>query len=221
MDFYKDQFFHIYNQGNNQEDVFFSEENYKFFFWKMRAYLPPFGKLISWCLMPNHFHWLFYVEKTELYRKEALKHIDAVEYQRRILKYGENAKRVERNLFRRSDKDLYTINEAIGDLLKGYAKAINYSRNRSGSLFRQECKAKDGWIDEFITLKNKGQDDYRFRIGSSYAYQCLCYIHENPVEAGLTQRAQDHAWSSAALYFENKDDPYFDLTIGRNLLKFN
>ncbi|MEM1327726.1 MAG: hypothetical protein AAGI23_17325 [Bacteroidota bacterium] len=57
MDFYNNQLFHIYNQGNNSRQTFFEEENYRYFLWKMRAYLPLFGDLISWCLMPNHFHW--------------------------------------------------------------------------------------------------------------------------------------------------------------------
>jgi putative transposase len=66
MDFKPNAIYHIYNQGNNRQQIFFSEENYLFFIKKMRTYLLPYGDLLCYCLMPNHFHWLFYVREVIL-----------------------------------------------------------------------------------------------------------------------------------------------------------
>ena len=83
MQFHNNQLFHIYNQGNNRRQIFFTEDNYSFFLWKMRAYLLPFGDLIAWCLMPNHFHWQFYTRQIHVDRKIFLLHADQIEWQRR------------------------------------------------------------------------------------------------------------------------------------------
>ena len=81
MKFYPNQLFHIYNQGNNRQEIFFTEEHSQSFLWKMRAYLLPFGDLISYCLMPNHFHWQFFVRNIEIERKVLRRSVDAVQFE--------------------------------------------------------------------------------------------------------------------------------------------
>ena len=95
MNFYPQQLFHIYNQGNNRQQVFFTAEHYEFFLWKMRAHLLPFGELVAWCLMPNHFHWLFNVQQVALERKHYRAWVDETELLRRRKKFGEAAQPVE------------------------------------------------------------------------------------------------------------------------------
>jgi len=65
-------YYHIYNRGNSKQNVFFDAQDYNFFLLKIRQNLfpkendkfrtppPPEGSfsLISYCLMPNHFHFL-------------------------------------------------------------------------------------------------------------------------------------------------------------------
>ena len=50
--------FHIYNRGNQQQKIFFSDANYLFFLRKMTTGLLPYCDLLAYCLMPNHFHLL-------------------------------------------------------------------------------------------------------------------------------------------------------------------
>lgn len=52
------QIYHIYNQGNNKQKIFFSESNYVFFRKKLSVYLSPYADILAFCLMPNHFHVL-------------------------------------------------------------------------------------------------------------------------------------------------------------------
>lgn len=58
MSYLKDLVYHVYNQGNNKQKIFFAEENYHFFIRKMKTHLLPHAHLLCYCLMPNHFHWL-------------------------------------------------------------------------------------------------------------------------------------------------------------------
>ncbi len=64
-----DSYFHIYNRGNNKENIFLNSEDYNFFLLKIRQNLFPDEtlkrvtplvensfSLICYCLMPNHFH---------------------------------------------------------------------------------------------------------------------------------------------------------------------
>lgn len=53
---YPDCFYHVYNRGNNFENIFFSEENYHFFLKQLIKYFKSDIDLIAYCLMPNHFH---------------------------------------------------------------------------------------------------------------------------------------------------------------------
>lgn len=55
MNLYANQLFHVYNQGNNRQTIFFSDENYQFFLWKMKAYLLPFADIIAYCLCQHIF----------------------------------------------------------------------------------------------------------------------------------------------------------------------
>ncbi|MEM1123548.1 MAG: hypothetical protein AAGJ18_24125 [Bacteroidota bacterium] len=221
MTFYENQLFHIYNQGNNQRPLFYSDENYEFFLWKMRAYLLPFGDLVSYCLMPNHYHWQFYVKKVVITRKELRTHSDEIEWQRRLRKYGKKAIAVKNDDHRTANENtIVTLNEAIGTLEHSYTIALNNQKNWSGSLFRKRAKAKDGWIDEFITVTKNGKDDFRFLLGNNYGFLCLNYIHLNPVKAKLVKVAADYQWSSARDYAGLRNGTLCNLEMGRQLLEY-
>ena len=58
--------YHIYNRGNNQQTIFFSDENYLYFLRKCHRYLKPVSEIFAWCLMPNHFHFLIHVTEKSL-----------------------------------------------------------------------------------------------------------------------------------------------------------
>lgn len=57
-------FYHIYNRGNNKENIFFEEENYLYFSRLLKTYLSKgFIRLHAYCFMPNHYHAI--VETTD------------------------------------------------------------------------------------------------------------------------------------------------------------
>src|SRR5665647_3601389 len=103
--------YHIYNQGNNRQKIFFNRENYLFFLKKIGEHILPFADILAWCLMPNHFHLI-------------------VALSDRVTSSLQNdqSDRVT------SSHPVTTLNNAIAILLRSYTRAINIQQDRSGSL---------------------------------------------------------------------------------------
>jgi putative transposase len=186
MDFQTGLIYHVYNQGNDRQPIFFRERNYPYFLKKMEKYLCPYADILCYCLMPNHFHWLLYVRHTELPTSKG---------------------------------KIRTLNDSIGILLRSYTRAIHIQEGKSGSLFREGTKAKNGIIDGVITLEGPNAHLF-FMHGNEYALQCFQYIHKNPVKAGLATAPEDYPYSSAFQYGSKHPGTHSicNLKLGRKLL---
>ena len=177
MHFESENLYHIYNQGNNKENIFYSKDNYLYFLERIRKYLLPHCDIIAWCLMPNHFHLMVYVntENVDLFNDSCSTTLSCTTT--KSTKYRD-------------------LNNSIGVMLTSYTKAVNKQQKRSGSLFRQHTKA------ECIT---KIQDSNPSFFGNQmaiypaeYEYPQICfnYIHNNPVSARLVKKPEDWEFSS-------------------------
>ncbi|WP_324720878.1 transposase [Salinimicrobium sp. HB62] len=51
-----DQYFHIYNRGNNGENIFIEERNYQYFLLLISKHLLPVCNVLAYCMLKNHFH---------------------------------------------------------------------------------------------------------------------------------------------------------------------
>ena len=60
-----DTFYHIYNRGNNKEDLFIEHENYLHFLKLIKKHLTPIVSIFSYCLMKNHFHLVLKINSKE------------------------------------------------------------------------------------------------------------------------------------------------------------
>lgn len=108
------EFYHIYNRGNNKQKIFFNDDNYLFFLKKVKDQLYPICKIISYCLMPNHFHFIIMATEKSV---------------------------IERSSF--GGKPMQEFPYRLGILLSSYAQAINNQNKTTGSLFQQKTKAKN------------------------------------------------------------------------------
>lgn len=63
MNFSPDNVYHIFNQGNNHQIVFSCDEEYQIFLTLIRENVLAHSEIISWCLMPNHFHLMVYTDE--------------------------------------------------------------------------------------------------------------------------------------------------------------
>lgn len=105
--------YHIYNQGNNRQKIFFEREDYITFLKLYRTLVFPYCETLAYCLMPNHFHFMVYSTDKSV----ELKKLGAIHIQE--------------------------LSNAYRLLLSKYAQLINDKKEKSGSLFRQKTKAKE------------------------------------------------------------------------------
>lgn len=108
------KFYHIFNRGNNSENLFYTHNNYLYFLKKYDHYLYNYLDLYAYCLLPNHFHLLVKVKK------------------KKDFKVSQNPKV--------KDDISSIVSQQFSNLFNGYAKAINKQQARSGSLFQKNFK---------------------------------------------------------------------------------
>lgn len=119
------RYYHIYNQGNNGENIFLSTENHEYFIRKLDFYLSDFIEVYSFCLLPNHFHFLISIKDWSDIEPKLINHKGLIE-----LVKGKN------------DKAEIITSEMFRRFFMSYSKAFNKQNERSGSLFRKSLKRK-------------------------------------------------------------------------------
>ena len=135
-------FYHVFNQGNNKEDIFYEEKNYAYFLDLLKKYILPITEIYAYCLLPNHFHLLLKINEDVESKKCA---------------------------------------QAFSNLFNAYAKAINKTYKRSGSLFRRKFA--------------------RIRIGNEeYLKKLVLYIHTNSQHHGIVDNFREYSHSSYLAY---------------------
>lgn len=63
MQFEQGRAYHVYNRSINQELLYKSDENYRYFMDRLNHYLDNKIDVLAYCLMPTHFH--FFIRATE------------------------------------------------------------------------------------------------------------------------------------------------------------
>ena len=201
MTFQANTIYHIYNQGNNRQKIFYKEKNYIFFLRKMRTHLLPYVDVLAYCLMPNHFHWLVYTQPEACLPYVSIK---------------------KRNAFKSKSSDelkksnIQNLHQGIAVLLRSYTRAINKQEGRTGTLFRPKTKYKDGFVDGFVTIDGKNKNLF-FSPDNTYAQKCFEYIHDNPVEANLVSQAESWTYSSAMDYANIRQGTLCNQTLAKQL----
>jgi REP element-mobilizing transposase RayT len=61
------EYYHLYNRGNNRQNIFFERENYLYFLKQFRHVVAEETvHVVAYCLMPNHYHLLVYLREDGL-----------------------------------------------------------------------------------------------------------------------------------------------------------
>lgn len=114
-------YYHLFNRGINRQTVFFTEDNYLYFFSLMKRYLISHMHILAYCLLPNHFHLIVKIKDELRYDTKSKQSIPP----QTVNDTAEIGKLASKQLAR---------------LFASYAMAINKQENRVGNLFDPKFK---------------------------------------------------------------------------------
>ncbi|OFX31007.1 MAG: hypothetical protein A2X08_11835 [Bacteroidetes bacterium GWA2_32_17] len=170
------KYYHIYNHANGFENIFISDENYRFFLVKFNLYISHIADTLAYCLMPNHFHLLIKIKNEE----ELSGVLSGKNPQ------GLTEPKPLQNLEGLGVIYNKLISQQFSNLFNSYTKSFNKVYNRRGSLFVPNFKRKE------ITSQE-------------YLQQVVIYIHNNPVKHGFTTNPTQWKFSSYNDIINNKE----------------
>lgn len=123
-----DAHYHIYNRGNNREDIFVDDGNYRFFLQRYLQYIEPVVYTYAYCLLPNHFHFLVQIRTINDRASSSSK----VNSENKLVITDESE-------FENNQKGLDPSRQ-FSNLFNAYAKSFNKVQNRTGNLFEGRFK---------------------------------------------------------------------------------
>jgi putative transposase len=160
-----DRYYHIFNRGINDENIFKNDNNYFYFLQKLKQYIQPIASIYSYCLMSTHFHFLVKIKNEQEIRT--------------IFNDDKN-----------TDHTIETIiSQQFSNFFNGYSQTINKMFTRTGSLFETPFRRKEITSNEYLTqiilyihlnpIKHKLSIDYKTFLYSSYH----AIINSNTIES--------------------------------------
>ena len=108
------RYYHIYNHGVGNRDIFPLDENCEYFLELYMKYIVPIADTFAWALMKNHFHILLRLKDVE----DVYPGVDL------------------------SGHQVKPPSRYFSNFFNAYAKAINKQTGMNGSLFRRPMKRK-------------------------------------------------------------------------------
>ncbi|MBN1220854.1 MAG: transposase [Anaerolineae bacterium] len=105
------QYYHIYNRGNNRENLFRKPDNYHYFLKLYTKHISPITDTFAYCLLPNHFHLLVRIKSPDEQDLTSFQNLSGLK---------------PRN-----------PSQQFSNFFNAYTKAINKAYNRTGALFQR------------------------------------------------------------------------------------
>jgi len=180
------KYYHIFNRGNNYDNIFINPEDYEHFLSIYKIYINPIAETYAWCLMKNHFHLLVRIKDENeigyLSAKNAKNENPEIKWKTYNVEHvgGEYIKKPNPT-------------QQFKHLFNAYARWFNIRHNRISSLFEKNFERK------MINTKKQ-------------LINLILYIHNNPVKHGFTQSLIEYPWTSYfsivdnSVTFEKKDE---------------
>mgnify|MGYP002713054064 CR=1 FL=1 len=124
------RYYHIYNRGNNGENLFVQQRNFPYFLQLYAKYIQPIAETFAYCLLPNHFHFAL---RTYTPAEQEAYHANQIDEQ--IGPFLENGP--ISTIFKLIDPS-----RAFNNMFIAYTRAFNNATQRTGTLFERPFKRK-------------------------------------------------------------------------------
>jgi REP element-mobilizing transposase RayT len=186
-------YYHIYNRGNNRENIFFEERNYCYFLQLYQKYILPVCDTFAYCLMRNHFHILVRVLEKQTCQVSETWQVLEPRY----------------------------VSLQFSNLFNSYAKAMNTAYQRTGSLFQKPFNRIEVDSDRYFAQlihyihfnpqKHGFVDDFRQYPFSSYQ----AIVSDKPTNVRKDEVLQ---WFQGKDYFVQLHDVLCEESVIRHLV---
>jgi len=173
-------YYHIYNRGNNRENLFIEERNYQYFLNLYVRYIYPVADTYAYCLMKNHFHLLVRLHPAaDLAGLQDLPGLTT------------------------------DYSKSFSNLFNAYTKTINKTYQRTGSLFEKPFKRilvdSDNYLIHLVSYIHRNPQKHGFTSDfRSYPYSSYQTIHAQ--KNSRLQHQQVLEWFGNLQIFENYHD---------------
>ncbi|TEU12886.1 MAG: transposase [Anaerolineales bacterium] len=173
------KYYHIFNRGNSQENIFIEERNYCYFLKLYARHIMPVADTYAYCLLRNHFHFLVRIKTVE---------------EPDLTGFG--------NLSGLPRKP----SQPFSNLFNAYAKAFNKTYHRTGTLFQRPFGrievTSDSYFMQLVTYIHQNPQKHGFvsdfRTWPYSSYQAL--LSTKPTRL---QRDDVLAWFQGVDHFED------------------
>ncbi len=128
--FEQNTYYHLYNHGNANDNLFREDENYWFFLKKYQKYVQPIADTFAYCLMPNHFHFLIRTQPKEIIKENLLFGVNSPPAQ---IERWIKALELDYNKY---------LSFQLSNFFNSYSKSFNNKYQRKGSLFLPNVSRK-------------------------------------------------------------------------------
>jgi hypothetical protein len=170
------QFYHIYNRGNNGENIFIAERNYGYFLSLYFKHLAPVAETFAYCLPRNHFHICTRIREERPGRfPDDGQQVPAVSNSGKVARPEELGETCQ----------VLPASQAFSNLFNAYTKSINKAYGRTGSLFEKPFQR-------------------RLITSPQYLWRVIHYIHWNPQKHGFVDDFRDWPFSSYRALLSDK-----------------
>jgi REP element-mobilizing transposase RayT len=130
-------YYHIYNRGNNRQNIFLEERNFHYFLNLYAEHIGPMSDTFAYCLLHNHFHFLV-----------RIKHLEEIEAD------DDQTLRVSETLRGSSDgvssDKIASPSQQFGNFLNAYTKGMNKTYKRTGSVFENPFGRTEVTSEEYF-----------------------------------------------------------------------
>ncbi len=167
--------YHIYNRGNNRENIFIAERNYRHFMQLYAKYITPIADTYAYCLLRNHFHFLVKIKdltpRPVRWATETMSINDHDGPPDRSHDDNDSLDHLSGLLTRPNPSRQFS------HLFNAYARTINQTYQRTGALFQRPFGRIPVTTD-------------------AYFARLIVYIHQNPQKHGFVEDFRDWPYSS-------------------------
>jgi REP element-mobilizing transposase RayT len=173
------KYYHIFNRGNNQENIFIEERNYRYFLRLYAKHIMPVADTYAYCLLRNHFHFLVRIKTVEEQELTGLGDLSALPRK---------------------------PSQQFSNLFNAYAKAFNKTYHRTGTLFQRPFGrievTSDSYFMQLVTYIHQNPQKHGFvndfRTWPYSSYQAL--LSTKPTHL---QRDDVLTWFQGVDHFED------------------